>query len=73
MSSGSFHLVAVVRTDVSDNISPPSSGFLTMIGFHNCVTVGSLLISLSTEGYFIGSKNTVLWDIFTAVSIPDAF
>jgi hypothetical protein len=31
-SSGMLRRVALVRTDVSDNISPPSSGFLRVIG-----------------------------------------
>jgi hypothetical protein len=46
----------------------PSSGFLTVIELHNCVTLESLLIDLSIEGYYVGSKNTVFWEVFTAVS-----
>jgi hypothetical protein len=49
--------VAVVITDASENISSPSSGFLKVIGRHNCVTVESLLISLSIERYCVGTKN----------------
>jgi hypothetical protein len=49
--SGSLYHVALVRTDVSENISPPSSGFLRVIGAHSCGTVQSLLIILSTDGY----------------------
>jgi hypothetical protein len=32
-----------------------------------------LLRSLSIEGYSVGSKNTVLWDVFMAVSMIDVF
>jgi hypothetical protein len=46
--------LAVVRTDVSEIISLPSSGFIRVIGFHSCVTVESLLISLPIEGYYVG-------------------
>jgi hypothetical protein len=35
--------------------------------------VESLLLSLSTQGYYVGSKNTVFWDVFTAVSMADVF
>jgi hypothetical protein len=53
-----YHL-ALDGTDVSENISPPSLGFLRVIGFHSYVTMEPLLISLSIEEYYIGSKNTV--------------
>jgi hypothetical protein len=43
-----------------------------MIELHSCVTVESLLISLSIGGYYLWSKNTVFWVDFTAVSIIDA-
>jgi hypothetical protein len=72
MLSGTLYSVALVRTDVSDNISPPSSGLLWVIEFHNCLTVESLLFSLSIDGYYLWSKNTVFWDAFTSVSIIDA-
>jgi hypothetical protein len=51
--------MALVRTAVSENISPLSSGFLRAIGPHSCVTVASLFISLPTEGYYVGSKNAI--------------
>jgi hypothetical protein len=73
MPSGTLYCLALVRTDVSENILPPSSGFLTVIGFHSCVTVESLLYSLSIEGYYLWSKNTVFLNAFMAVSIIDAF
>jgi hypothetical protein len=71
MSSGTLYRVRQVTFDVSENTSPPSSGFLIVIGPHSCVTVESLLISLSTEGHYVWSKNSVLWDAFTAVTIID--
>jgi hypothetical protein len=73
MSSGTLYHVAVVRTNVSENISPPSSGFLRVRGFHSCVTMESLLINLSRDGYYVGSKKTVRWDAFRAVSMIDVF
>jgi hypothetical protein len=30
-------------------------------------------ISLSIEGYYVGSKNTVFWDVSMAVPIVDVF
>jgi hypothetical protein len=53
MPSGKLYRVPVVRTDVSENISLPSSGFFRVIGFHNCVSVEFLLIGLSTEEYYL--------------------
>jgi hypothetical protein len=73
MPSGTLYRVPLVRTDVSENIQPPSSGFLRVIGFHKCVAVESLLLSLTIEEHSLWSNNTVLWDAFTAVSIIDAF
>jgi hypothetical protein len=67
-----LYRVALVRTDISENVSFPSSGFLRGIGFHSYVTVELLLLSLSIEGYSVWSKNTVHSDAFTAVSIIDA-
>jgi hypothetical protein len=32
-----------------------------------------LLRSFSLDRYYVGSKNPVLWDVFTAVSIMDVF
>jgi hypothetical protein len=46
MSFGTLYCVGLVATDISENISPPSSWFLRVIGPHSCVTVESLLISL---------------------------
>jgi hypothetical protein len=54
MSCGNLYRVALVRTDISENILPPSSGFLRMTG----LTVELLLISLSIEGYYVWSKDT---------------
>jgi hypothetical protein len=65
--------VALVKTDFSENMSPSSSGFFRVIGFHTCITVESLIISLSIERYYVGSKNTVFCDVFTAVSRIDIF
>jgi hypothetical protein len=62
-----------VRTDVSENISPPSSGFLKVLRSHIYVTMESLLMSLSIEGYCVALKNTALWDAFTAVSMIEVF
>jgi hypothetical protein len=73
MSSGILHHVALVRIGVSENISPPSSGSFGVIGVHSCVTVESLFISLSLQGYYVGPKNAVFWDVFTAVLMKDAF
>jgi hypothetical protein len=39
MSSGTLYHVAVVSTDVLENVSPPPSGFLRVIGPHSYVTV----------------------------------
>jgi hypothetical protein len=50
-SAGTLHSVPLVRTDVSENVSPPSSGFLRVTGIHSCITVASLLISLSSLVY----------------------
>jgi hypothetical protein len=70
MLSGTYR-VALARTDVSEKVSSPSSGFLrVMIRFHSLVTVESLLLNLCIEGW---SKNTAFWDAFAAVSITDAF
>jgi hypothetical protein len=73
MSSGTLYRVAQVRTNVSENISSPSSGFLKVITFHSCVIMESLLVSISVEESYVGSKNTVFWDVFTAVSVTDVF
>jgi hypothetical protein len=73
MSSGTLCRVAVIRTDVSGNVSRPYAGFFRVIGFHSCVTVESLLIRLSIEGYCVRSKITDLWDALRAASIADAF
>jgi hypothetical protein len=47
MLSGTLYRVALVRTEVSENMSPPFSGYLRLIEFHSYVTVESLWISLS--------------------------
>jgi hypothetical protein len=46
MPSGTLYRVALVGTAVLENISLPSSGCLKVTGFHSCVTVELLLISL---------------------------
>jgi hypothetical protein len=38
-------------TNVSENVSSPSSVFLRMISFHSYINVETLLLSLSTEGF----------------------
>jgi hypothetical protein len=73
MPSGILYHIVLVRTEVSENISLPSSGFVGVIQFHSYVSVESLLISLSIEGYSLWSKNNVFWGDFTAVSVIDAF
>jgi hypothetical protein len=65
--------VAVVRTDVSENVSSLSPRFLAVICFHSDVTVESLLLSLFIEGHNCWSKNTVFWGVFTAAPIMNAF
>jgi hypothetical protein len=67
MPSGTLYCVAVFRTDVSENVSSQSSGFLRLIGFHSCV------ISLSIEGYYLWSKSAAFWEAFMVVSVIDAF
>jgi hypothetical protein len=41
-----LYRVALVRSDVSENVSSSSSVFLMVIRFHSCVTVESLLLSI---------------------------
>jgi hypothetical protein len=65
--------VVLVSTDVLENILPPSLGFLKVTGFHSCVTVASLLISFTKEGYYVGSKNAIFWVVFMVVSMIDFF
>jgi hypothetical protein len=50
---------------------PPFSGLFGVIAFHSCVTMELLLISLSTEGYYLSSKKTVFWDAIMVVLITD--
>jgi hypothetical protein len=69
ISSGTSHCVS----DVSENISPPSSDFHRLAEFHICVGVESLLISLSIEGYNLGLKNAVILIVFTAVNLINVF
>jgi hypothetical protein len=73
MPSGALYHVAVARTDVSENVSSLSSGFLRVTRFHSRVTVESLLLIRSIEGYYLWLKDTVLWNSFTVVSIMDSF
>jgi hypothetical protein len=41
----------------------PSSGILMLIGFHSFITVVTPLLSLSIEGQYETSKNTIFWDV----------
>jgi hypothetical protein len=59
MLAENLYRVALVLTDVSENISPPSSGFLSVRGPSSCITVESLVISLFIEGFQVGSSNTL--------------
>jgi hypothetical protein len=49
--------IVLVITDVSEDISLPSSRSLRVLVLHSCVTVESLLISLPIEGHYVGPKN----------------
>jgi hypothetical protein len=49
MPSVTLHRVGHVRSDDSEKVPPPSSGFFRLIGSHICVTVESLFISLGME------------------------
>jgi hypothetical protein len=51
MPSGTMYRVVLVLTDVYENVSSLSSGFLGVIGFHSCVTVELLVLSLSNTTY----------------------
>jgi hypothetical protein len=51
MSSETLYPVALARTDVSENLLSPSSRFLKLIGFHSCITMETLFLSLSVKGY----------------------
>jgi hypothetical protein len=53
MCSRSLQHVALVETDVSQNILPPSSDFLKMI-ISTFFTVKLLMVSLSIEGHYVG-------------------
>jgi hypothetical protein len=72
MPPGTLYRVAVVVADVSVKVSSPSSGLAMLIGFLICVTVGSQF-SCCIERHYLWSKNTVLWDVLTAVSAIDGF
>jgi hypothetical protein len=67
MFSETLHLVALFRTDVSENVLSPSSEVLRLMRFHRCITVETLLLSLSIERYNYSSKNPDIWDAFTAI------
>jgi hypothetical protein len=70
MPSETLSCVARVQTNILENVLSTSSVFLRVIGFHSCVIVETLLLSLIIEEYYYWSKNTVLWDAFMAVSVP---
>jgi hypothetical protein len=40
------------QPDVLENVLPPSIGVLMLISFHSCITVETLLLSLSIGGYY---------------------
>jgi hypothetical protein len=73
MPFGTLYRVAVDRLDVSENIWPPSSGFLrvdrTIRLCHHGITVTVPL----HRGIYFWSKNNVFWDAFTAISIINVF
>jgi hypothetical protein len=73
MYSRTLYRVAPFIADVSENISPPSSGVVMFMGFHSRITVFTLVLSLSIEGHHKMLKNSVFWDVFTEVSIKDVF
>jgi hypothetical protein len=68
VSSGTLYRVSLVRTDVSEDMSP-SSGFHSVVRPRSCVTVQSLLISLRIEEYCMAWKYCVLWDVFTTATM----
>jgi hypothetical protein len=73
MPSGTLYPAALARTDVSENVLPPSSKLLKLKLFQSCITVETPLLGFSIDGYYEWSKNTVIWDAFTAASIEDIF
>jgi hypothetical protein len=63
MTCGTSNRVGLVRTDVSEKVSYPS-GFLRLIGLHSLCYRGMTVDRLCIEGYYVGSKNTVLlWSV----------
>jgi hypothetical protein len=50
MPFGTVCHVALVRTDISEDISSPSLGFLSVIGFHSCVTVETITLKNPEDG-----------------------
>jgi hypothetical protein len=56
MPPGTLYRVTLVRTDVSDKVSSPSLGFVSVIGYYNSVTVEILLLDFSIERYCLWSK-----------------
>jgi hypothetical protein len=62
-----------MRSPPEEGISPPSSGILWVIGFHSCITAETLSISLSRQGNYVRSKNTVFREVFMVVSGIVAF
>jgi hypothetical protein len=59
---GALYRVALVRRDVSENISSPSADFLRVIGFHSFFTVESMLTNISIEEYKLWPKIKKLID-----------
>jgi hypothetical protein len=52
-----MYRVALVRFDVSETISPPSSWFLGVIGFHVCyhgITLHRRILLVVEEHYLLG-------------------
>jgi hypothetical protein len=65
--------VALVQTNVSENVSSPSSEFLKFKGFHNYVAEETLLLSLSKQGHCYYSMNTVFRDFCFPHSIQKGY
>jgi hypothetical protein len=72
MSSGTPYRVALVRTDVSENIAStfrvPQGDRIAQLCSHEIAVDQPFL-----RRYYVGSKNSVFWDAFAVVSIIEAF
>jgi hypothetical protein len=56
---------ATRRNIPEDGILHIASTF-SVICLQSCVTVESLLISLPIEAFYVGLKNAIFWEVFTA-------